>query len=160
MTALFKRAYPDRNPADAMFLDTGLRRGCLNFCRQRARAGGATWNWLFNLEAPFNGGTVPYVFRNAAYMEAQYIPAVSERVEDEMSGAWTAFAGTGDPNTGEIPAWPRVTADSVPTMCFDRHTDLRVDHDRELMERYPDPPRGGFPGSGKMYAIFGVEPEQ
>ena len=76
-----------------------------------------------------------------------------------MSGAWVQFAATGDPNTDLIPNWPRATADSVPTMCFDEVTDLRVDHDRELMETYPAPRRTGFPGSGKMFAMFGVKPE-
>ena len=92
-------------------------------------------------------------------MEAQYIPVVSERLEDQMAGAWVQFARTGDPNTDKLPAWPQVTADSVPTMCFDETTDLRVDHDRQLMEEYPDPVFKGFPGSGKMYAMFGVKPE-
>lgn len=166
MAALFAEAYPDRSPADMLFLDTRLRRGCLNFCRERAKAGGETWNWLFNLESPFNYGTVawhnaeePYVFRNAAYIEAQYIPGVSERLEDQMAGAWAQFAKTGTPNFDKIPFWPQVTADSVPTMCFDEQTDLRIDHDRELMKEYPDPVFKGFPGSGKMYAMFGVEPE-
>ncbi|MGI6316814.1 MAG: carboxylesterase/lipase family protein [Christensenellales bacterium] len=165
MTALFAGAYPDRNPADVLFLDTRLRRGCLQFCLARAKAGGDTWNWLFNLESPFNYGTVAwhnaeeaYVFRNASYMEAQYIPGISERLEDQMAGAWVQFAKTGDPNFEKIPSWPKVTADSVPTMCFDAVTDLRTDHDRELMERYLDEPLQGFPGSGKMYAMFGVEP--
>ena len=71
-----------------------------------------------------------------------------------------AFAATGDPNHPGIPAWPQATAESVPTMCFDTVTDLRVDYDRALMEAYPPPKRGGFPGSGKMYAIFGVEPKK
>ena len=164
MVALFKKAYPDRNLADVLFIDTRLRRGCLNFSKERAKAGGNTWNWMFNLEAPFNYGTMPwhnaeecYVFHNAAYIEAQYIPGVSERLEDQMAGAWVQFATTGDPNFELIPEWPRVTADSVPTMCFDEVTDLRVDYDRELMAKYPDFPSKGFPGSGKMYAIFGVE---
>ena len=167
MKALFAAAYPDRNPADLLFLDTGLRRGCLTFARARAAAGGPTWNWMFNLESPFNDGTMawhnaeePYVFHNAEYIEAQYIPGVSERLQDQMAGAWVAFAATGDPNHPGIPAWPQATAESVPTMCFDTVTDLRVDYDRALMEAYPPPKRGGFPGSGKMYAIFGVEPKK
>lgn len=166
MVELFRQAYPERNLADVLFLDTGLRRGCLDFSKERAKAGGDTWNWMFNLESPFNYGTVAwhnaeecYVFHNAEYIEAQYIPQVSERLEDQMAGAWVQFAATGDPNFNGIPAWPKVTADSVPTMRFDVVTDLKVDYDKDLMERYPDPPHKGFPGAGKMYAIFGVEPE-
>ncbi len=165
--AAMQLAYPDRNPADVLFLDTGMRRQTLNFAKERAKAGGPTWNWMFNLESPFNYGTVPwhnaeepYVFRNSAYIEAQYIPEVSEHLEDQMAGAWVQFAKTGDPNHDLIPEWPCVTGDSVPTMCFDAVTDLRIDHDKQLMEIYPDPLRKGFPGSGKMYAIFGVKPEE
>ncbi|MDE6994396.1 MAG: carboxylesterase family protein [Lachnospiraceae bacterium] len=165
MVQLFREAYPERNPADVLFLDTRLRRGCLNFTRDRAKAGGDIWNWMFNLESPFNYGTVAwhnaeecYVFRNAAYIEAQYIPGVSERLQDQMSGAWVQFARSGDPNFPLIPQWPKVTPESIPTMRFDEVTDLRVDYDRKLMAQYPDPPQKGFPGSGKMYAIFGVEP--
>ncbi len=167
MTELFAQAYPDRNPADVLFVDTRLRKGCLNFCRKRAQAGGPTWNWLFNLESPFNYGTMawhnaeePYVFRNSAYIEAQYIPVVSERLEDQMAGAWVQFAKTGDPNFEKIPQWPQASSASVPTMCFDEVTDLRVDHDKALMEAYPEPENKGFPGSGKMYAMFGVKPEE
>ena len=161
----FQKAYPDRNPADVLFLDTRLRRGCLSFCKSRAAAGGKTWNWMFNLESPFNYGTVawhnaeePYVFRNSAYIEAEYIPGVSEQLENQMAGAWVSFAKTGDPNCDIISDWPAVEGDSVPTMCFDRVTDLRIDHDKELMNIYPDPVFKGFPGSKKMYAMFGVEP--
>ncbi len=121
---------------------------------------------MFNLESPFNYGTVawhnaeePYVFHNAEYIESQYIPQVSERLEDQMAGAWVQFATTGDPNFPGIPNWPKATPDSVPTMRFDAVTDLKVDYDKALMEAYPDPPPKGFPGSGKMYAIFGLKPE-
>ena len=165
--AAMQKAYPDRNPADVLFLDTGMRKQTLTFAKARAAADGPTWNWMFNLESPFNYGTVPwhnaeepYVFRNSAYIEAQYIPEVSEHLEDQMAGAWVQFAKTGDPNHGLIPFWPKVTADSVPTMCFDKETDLRIDHDRELMEIYPEPLRKGFPGSRKMYAIFGIKPDE
>ena len=150
-----------------MYTNTGLRRGCIQFTKARAAAGGRVWNWLFNLESPFNDGTVawhnaeePFVFRNASYIEAQYIPGVSEKLEDEVSGAWVQFAKTGDPNFDGIPEWPPVTPDHVPTMCFDEVTDLRTDHDKELMERFPAPKPMGFPGAKNMYAVFGLKPEE
>ena len=167
MKTLFAQAYPERNPADVLFMDTGLRRGCIEFTKARAAAGGKVWNWLFTLESPFNYGTMawhnadePYCFHNAEYIEAQYIPGVSERLQDQMTGAWVAFAYNGDPNHAGLPQWDAVKPDSVPTMRFDAVTDQKVDYDQALLDAYPAPKRGGFPGSGKMYAIFGIEPKK
>ena len=75
-----------------------------------------------------------------------------------MAGAWVAFAYTGDPNHSLLPQWHPVTPDHTPTMLFDRVTEEVVDHDKELMALLPDASKG-FPGSKKMKAIFGVEPE-
>ena len=165
---LFREAYPDRNPVDVMFIDTRLRAGCLAFTKARAAAGGKdTWNWLFNLESPFNYGTVPwhnaeepYVFHNAQYIEAQYIPGVSEKLQDAMCSTWVQFAKTGNPNNPLIPEWPQVTPDSVPTMCFDEVIDLRVDHDKKLIEEYPPIVMRSFAGSTKMKAVYGIEPKK
>jgi para-nitrobenzyl esterase len=38
----------------------------------------------------------------------------------KMSGAWLAFARTGNPNHPGLPHWPPVTATTVPNMVFDR----------------------------------------
>ena len=168
LTELFKEAYPDRNPVDVLFVDVNRHRvPNLVFTKARAAAGGKTWNWLFNLESPLNYGTMPwhnaeepYVFHNAEYMEAQYIPEVSEKLQDAMSGTWVKFAKTGNPNNALIPEWPEVTPDSVPTMCFDKVIDVRIDHDRKLMEAFPKPKENGFGGSGKMAAIFGIPPKK
>lgn len=84
----FRKAYPDKNIADILFMDTDMRRNALAFARQRAefsRAG--VYNFLFTLESPFNGGTVPwhnaeipYVFHNAEYLEPSFIPGITPAV--------------------------------------------------------------------------------
>jgi para-nitrobenzyl esterase len=74
-----------------------------------------------------------------------------------MSGAWVSFARTGDPNHAGLPDWPAVTPDSVPTILFDRVCDVRIDHDKELMEFFPEV-KWSFPGPKIMKAIFGIEP--
>ncbi len=141
---LFKKAYPGRNIADALYIGKRMREGSINFSKKRAEAGGKTWTWLFNLECPFNGGTLPwhnaeecYVFHNAQYIEAEYIPDVSEKLQDQMTTAWIEFAKKGDPNHPGIPAWEPTTADHVVTMCFDRECEVKTDHDVELLKLIP-----------------------
>lgn len=167
LLALFQKAYPDRNTADLLFMDHSKRRGFRKLSMQRAACNGApVYNWLFNLESPFFNGTVawhnaeePYVFHNAEYIETAYIPGVSEKLQDRMSGAWVSFARTGNPNHDGLPDWPAVMPHSVPTMIFDRECTMRVDHDRELIERIPEV-KWAFPGTGLMKAIFGIAPDE
>ena len=101
----------------------------------------------------------PYVFHNAQYIESAYIPGVSEKLQDEMCGAWVSFAYTGDPNHEGLSEWPPVKPDELPTMAvLDRKSEARTDHDKELINTIVDIPLGGFPGPKNMIAIFGIEP--
>ena len=162
---LFKKAYPDRNTADVLFIDHTKRKEFIALSKLRAQCGGANiYNWMFNLESPFNKGTMPwhnaeepYVFHNAQYIESAYIPGVSEKLQDQMCGAWVSFAYTGDPNHEGLPEWPPVKPDELPTMLFDRKCEARTDHDKELIDTITDIP-WGFPGPKNMIAIFGIEP--
>jgi para-nitrobenzyl esterase len=148
-----------------LFMDIQKRRDFINLSKLRAACGGANvYNWLFNLESSFNQGTMawhnaeePYVFHNAEYIETAYIPGVSEKLQDQVSGAWVNFARTGDPNHRGLPHWPAVKPDQVPTMLFDRTCEVRIDHDKQLIDRLPEVP-WSFPGAKLMVAIFGIEP--
>ena len=144
--AAFKKAYPKHEEADALFVDKALRRPTIAYAKARAAAGCApVYAWLFNLECPAFGGTLPwhnaeeaYMFHNACYLEASYVPGVSEWLQDMMTGSWVKFAETGCPDHPGIPYWTPVSADSMPTMIFNREVELAVDHDKELMEVMPD----------------------
>ncbi len=162
----FKHAYPGRNLADCLFFDKGHRAGCLEFSTDRAKLGGTVYNWLFDLEAPFFGGTVPwhnaeepYVFHNVQYIEAQYEPGVSETLQDLMAAAWVQFAETGNPNIPGLPVWEKVTPEHVPTMIFDRLCYSTVDHDKELIEAVPVVQSGMSLGNGKAVYAEGINPE-
>ncbi len=141
VTAAFQKAYPDKNIVDAAFTDTMFRVGAIEYAALRAQSGCcATYNYVFALESPLYGGTlpwhnaeIPYVFHNAQYLEPSYIPGVTEALQPLVAGAWVNFAISGDPNGGDLPAWDAVQPDTTPTMLFDVTCRLTVDHDKALM---------------------------
>ncbi len=162
-----KKAYPKAKLVDCLFTNQGMRVAHRDFCNKRAAEGCApAWNWLFNLECPLNSGTIPwhnaeeaYMFHNANYLEASYIPGVSEQLQDQMTGAWVAFAYTGDPNHPGLPVWPAANAENGACMIFDAETRLECHHDDELMEAIP--PKGmNFGGARRPTSTFGGGPRQ
>ena len=78
----------------------------------------------------------PFVLHNAQYIEAAYIPGVSERLQDQMADAWIRFARTGNPNGDGLPEWKTATGESLPTMLFGGETTVRVDHDLPLQRLF------------------------
>jgi para-nitrobenzyl esterase len=51
-----------------------------------------------------------------------YAPTPSEQIlSQRMTGYWTNFAKTGDPNGPGLPAWPRYNTVTEPTLTFDDH---------------------------------------
>ena len=84
MNELFAKAYPDRQKQDLLFVDLRFRKPAMDYIKGFTAAGGKIWNYMFNLETPYNYGTTAwhnaeecYCFRNAAYLEYEYIPEVS-----------------------------------------------------------------------------------
>ena len=146
IVAAFKKAYPDKNTADVLFVDQTFRKGVLEYVAKRVEAGCADiYEWMFNLECPLNDGTLAwhnaeeaYMFHNAEYLEASYIPGVSEWLQDVMTGAWVSFARYGDPNKARnLPLWTPAKPGRHDVMIFDRKVGMVTDHDKELMEALP-----------------------
>ena len=138
----FQKAYPDKDIAHSLFVDVFMREPHIKLCQMREDQGcGCTYNWMLSLTMPCYGGTTPwhnsdeaYVFHHAEYFESEYIPGISEKLQDQMAGAWVAFARTGDPNHAGIPRWEPVSNGKIPTMIFDRTTVLKTDYDKNLIQ--------------------------
>ncbi len=148
LTEEFRAVYPDKCTADLLVLDNRVRKASAEFAQIHAQNGlDNTYNYLYCLEMPFNEGTIPahncdipYFFHNAQYLEAFYIPGVSEKVQDIMCGAFVNFARSGDPNGEGVPAWAPVSGDNAATMLFDAESSCKLGHDHKLMELLPEVP--------------------
>ena len=57
-----------------------------------------------------------------------------EKLQEEVSGAWVAFARTGNPNHDGLVHWPAYDAARAATMVFDKVTTVRDNYDQQLMD--------------------------
>ena len=166
MVKLLVEAYPDKKIVDLAFLEAMFRPGTVQYCEERAKAGCApVYNWLIPTEFPYDGGTVgwhnaeeAYMFHNAQYLEASYIPGVSEKMQDEMTGAWLAMAKTGNPNhEGMDLKWPSYQEEPAATYFFDAKSYVMHDHDKKFQEYNKQVKRS----MGNMFGgVFGGGPRQ
>ena len=104
-------------------------------------------------ETPVEGGRlksphaldIAFVFDNVA-RSTSYTGTGPEqqRMADLMSEAWISFARTGNPNTADLPEWPRYDVTDRATMIFDVEPRVVKDPDleRELLQRLLPDGRG------------------
>ena len=116
-----------------------VQKGILDIMRKHAAAGGKAWNWMFAPDPPTENGTAPwrccgsaYITHNARYMEASYVPSISDQLQDLLCGAYAAFAEHGDPNHSLLPNWDSVTEECASTMIIDAHPRLFKTYGKSL----------------------------
>jgi para-nitrobenzyl esterase len=85
----------------------------------------------------FHTAELPLVMRLTMYPE-------SEQLSKQLSGAWAAFARTGNPSQNGL-AWPAYTASTRTTMIFDAsRSEPRNDPDRDERIMLNDLPPGSM----------------
>ncbi len=141
--AAFKAANPGASPYDLnILITTEHPRG--SFSRELAKRkalqrGAPAFLYRFDWETPEGGGhmraphtaEIAFAFNNIATAG----PLISQRqnayaLAAKVSGAWVAFARTGDPNTSALPKWPAYSAETRDTMLFDNDCRVVQDPDR------------------------------
>lgn len=137
---IYERVYPGRNPADVLYLDTLFREPAMRYIRKRAGQGGRVFSYFFNQDMPIDGGRtpwhcadIPFVFHNTEYVPGVQQEGMTARLEGEMFESVLAFARTGDPGHKGLPEWPASTPDQEYTMLFGSPTEMRCNHDEELI---------------------------
>jgi para-nitrobenzyl esterase len=71
---------------------------------------------------------IPFVLENVD--EAKSMTGTGQDrypLQAEMSGAWAAFARSGNPNHKGLPKWPRFTVEDRATMIFDKECKVAND---------------------------------
>lgn len=142
--AAFKQAYPNRNIADALYVDTFLRLPALKTARLKADQQAApVYNYVFSWDTPvFNGipmsyhtAEVAFVFNNIDKMQqATGGGEQAKKLAQTMSTAWANFAKTGNPNGNGLPQWDTYNRQSGATMIFDNEIKQVQHHDEALLK--------------------------
>ena len=140
----YKRTRPDATPWDLFVALTseGTRRASIALAERKAAGSPApVFMYLFTWETDYLGD----MFRACHVLE---IPFVFDTVDDialtggrpdkydlleSVSGAWIAFARSGNPNHARIPRWEPYSAEKRSTMILDVPCRLEVDPYREEM---------------------------
>jgi len=140
----FMKAYPNKKPADAYFVDTAFRPATLEAARKKAAQKGApVYTYVFAYEAPVMDGVgmawhcaeLPYVFDNTDLVPTATGGGIAAKIVAHMvSLAWIHFAYTGDPTHEWIPKWPPFTPNEGATMVIDTLWEVRYHHDKDLVD--------------------------
>ena len=145
--AMYRKLYPGVRNDELLYMATTDRGYFLDSTIQaalKAQQGGApAFHYQFYRATPVEGGRyhtphaseIPFVFDNldkAVSIGGQPTPE-AQKLADQMSATWAAFARTGDPNHEGLPAWPAYSADTRPSMIFD--IESRVENDPRSEQR-------------------------
>ncbi len=151
---VFEKAYPNYQPKDLLDVDFIFRPGAVSQAKLKAAQQGApVYMYLFAWESPVMDGMlrsthcmeIPFVFNNVVRHASMTGGGKSaQELGDKMSSAWLNFARTGNPNADGLPKWEPYTAENGATMYFDNKSEMRYNHDKELLEVVMAFPVRGF----------------
>jgi para-nitrobenzyl esterase len=151
--ALFRRNRPNATPSELYFTILAFPTKA-NLQAERKGALGRAHAYLYQLnwKTPVQDGLrfsphcleIPFVFQNVWHMpELVGTGPKIQSMADRISGAWVAFARTGNPSHSGIPQWPAFQSNQRMTMVIDNEwkvvNDLNRD-ERLAMAHFTDLP--------------------
>lgn len=141
----FRSDYPEENPTGLYFLIASAYPTVAytaKIAERRAALGKApTFVYEFTWETPILGGRlktphtleIPFVFDNVRDPLVQKLTGDGPDIfplAEAVSGAWTAFAANGVPDTQEFPRWLPYSAADRNVMIINTHRQIEKDPDR------------------------------
>ena len=138
---LFRKSRPKATPAQLYFTILAFpSKANLQAERKAARGKAPAYLYSMNWKTPVQDGIrfsphcleIPFVFNNVWQMpELVGTGPQIQPLADQLSGAWVAFARTGNPSHGGIPRWPAFDAKTRATMLIDIEWKAINDWNRE-----------------------------
>jgi para-nitrobenzyl esterase len=142
---LYRKETPNASPSQIYFLITAFPTAAITQAERKVAQGKApVYMYLFTWETPVEGGKrhsphtveLPFVFNNVEEQpeEVGNGPELQPLAE-KVSGAWAAFAHTGNPSTPGAPKWLAYMANERATMIINNEWKLVNDprHDVRLI---------------------------
>ncbi|MEH7097172.1 carboxylesterase/lipase family protein [Neobacillus vireti] len=138
---LFKAAYPNKNLTDLLALDSMFRSPTKDFIEKKANHEEAPiFSFMFAFEFPYDDGKpawhcseIPFVFHNTDKVPICNVPDFSDKLEEQIFGAWINFAKSGNPNHQGLPEWLACKPGDEATMIFDNKCEVKHNHDNKLI---------------------------
>jgi len=136
-----RQGHPKARPFDlySMIMASGVRSNAVKQAKLKAAQNKApAYSYWFTWQTPvldgrpmaFHCSELPFCFDNTDRCETMTGGGQRARVLGaKVSGAWLAFARSGNPNHAGLPKWPSLDAERVQTMIFDDRCELRNDPD-------------------------------
>lgn len=150
----FEKAYPGYQPKDLVDVDFTFRPGAIEQAKLKSLQKGApVYMYLFAWESPVLDGMlrsthcmeIPFVFNNVTRHASMTGGGKAAcQLGEKMSDAWLNFAKTGNPNAKGLPQWNPYTVDQGATMLFKDNSEIKYNHDKELIELVRTFPTRGF----------------
>ena len=142
---LYRKEMPNASPSEIYFLITAFPTAAITQAERKVAQGRApVYMYLFTWETPVEGGKrhsphtveLPFVFNNVLEQPEEVGNGPDlQPLADKVSGAWTAFAHTGNPSTPGSPKWSAYTESGRATMMINNEWKLVDDprHDVRLI---------------------------
>ena len=136
LIAIYSKARPGATPSDVFFrvvTDRIFRRDTIRLAeRKSAQRAAPVYLYYFAWKSPAMSGRlraphtvdIPFVFDNTDVPLVMTRSPQAKSLAAKVSGAWIAFARSGNPGHSGLPAWPAYDTEKRATLVFDNHCAL------------------------------------
>ena len=142
MAEIFAKTYPGKDLTDLLSVDRVMREPSKKLAAMHAQGKKAgTYLYEFTLEFPmmhkvaWHCSDIPFFFHNTDKVEVCAIPEVTERLENQMFGAFMESCPHRQTGAGIASRMDCGYGEQEPTMIFDKECEVRYNFDDALFER-------------------------